>query len=391
MSSDKAVMAAFERRSVIVLGSTGSIGTNTLDVIRRHPDLYEVAALSAHTRVEKIAEQVSEFKPKAAAITGMTTVQSIAPPTRTYTGMDGLLQMLDSVEADIVVNGIAGSRGLMPSFKAVETGRILALANKETMVMAGTLILEVARSNGARIIPVDSEHSALFHILRGIDRDAIDELILTASGGAFRDWPIDDLAHARPEDALDHPTWRMGPKITIDSATMANKGLEVMEAMYLFGVGVDKIKVLIHPQSYVHSLVRTKDGSLYAQIGKPDMRLPIQNALSFPHAIDSDTARLDLAHQQLTFAPWDAEKYPLLRLAYHAAKQAGTYPITYNAANEVAVAAFIEKKLPYTKISRAVEDALERAETNTLSSLEDILASDRQAREQAARIIRKVI
>jgi 1-deoxy-D-xylulose-5-phosphate reductoisomerase len=372
-----------------VLGSTGSIGTNTLDVIKRHPDLYELRALSAHSRVHELAEQVSEFEPEAVAVTGPAQNTSSIPGADMYRGMSGLLRMLEEVEADVIVNGIAGSPGLQPSFKAVALGRTLALANKETLVMGGTAFLKAARSSGALIIPVDSEHSALFNLMRGIERDAVDELVLTASGGAFRDWPIEKLANARPEDALVHPTWQMGPKITIDSATMANKGLEVIEAMVLFGVDAGRIKVLIHPQSFVHSLVRTREGSLYAQIGMPDMRLPILNALSYPHTVSDDTARLDLARQCLEFAPWDERKYPMLALAYRCARKAGTYPIAYNAADEAAVAAFLEKRIPYKEISRTVEASLERANTVGPSSLEDILEADHEARENAERIIRK--
>jgi len=296
--------------------------------------------------------------------------------------------MLDEVQADIVLNGISGSSGLLPSLKTLESGKNLAMANKESIVMAGHILMKLAEKNGARVLPVDSEHSALFNIMRFVEQEEVDEILLTASGGAFRDLSVDKLKYVTPQDALKHPTWKMGPKITIDSATMANKGLEVIEAMHLFGVDADRIKVLIHPQSLVHSLIRTKDGSLYAQISKADVRAPILNALSYPRILEGNFAALDLVGKSLTFLPWDREKYPMLALAYDAAQAGDSSPVVYNAANEIAVEAFAKERISYLSIYRVVRDVMDDECPDEVHTIEEVLEIDKKARERADKTIR---
>jgi len=376
-----------------VLGSTGSIGRNTLDIIGRMPGEFRAAALSCKSRISEIAEQAREFKPEALAVSdsgfAAADFKQICSDVKCYSGEQGLLEMIEEVGADIVVNGISGSGGLLPSFKTLECGKDLALANKETVVMAGSLITELARKRKKKLIPVDSEHAALFSLLESAAERGVAEVILTASGGAFRDFTAEQLQDVRVADALKHPNWQMGPKITVDSATMANKGLEVIEAHYLFSIEVDKIKVLIHPQSYVHAMIRTIEGSLYAQISKPDMRLPILNALTYPHLLTADFAALDLGGRELSFLPVDYKKYPLLALAYEAAKRDSAHCVVYNAANEVAVEAFLKERISFLEIAAVVEESLNMDWCgSTTTKLEDILDIDRRARVETERFIR---
>jgi len=375
-----------------VLGSTGSIGRNTLDIIGRMPGEFRVAALSCRSRISEIAEQAREFKPEAVAVSSNDFTagdfRQLPPAVQFYSGEEGLLKMIEEVGADIVVNGISGARGLLPSFKTLECGMDLALANKETVVMAGLLITDLARKRKKKLIPVDSEHAALFSLLELAAERGVAELILTASGGAFRDFTAEQLQNVRVADALNHPNWQMGPKITVDSATMANKGLEVIEAHYLFSIAVDKIKVLIHPQSYVHAMIRTIEGSLYAQISKPDMRLPILNALSYPHLLAADFAGLDLGDRELSFLPVDYQKYPLLAFAYEAVKRGSTHCVVYNAANEVAVEAFLKERISFLKIAAVVEGSLNLDWYGSTETLEDILDIDRRARIETERFIK---
>ncbi|HUV06890.1 MAG TPA: 1-deoxy-D-xylulose-5-phosphate reductoisomerase [Spirochaetia bacterium] len=381
-------MESNEVKRITVLGSTGSIGLSALDVIRHNPGRFEAVALSCHTCTSTLSRQAEDFNPLAVAVTGYpeSTFLKDFPVLQNltlYAGEEGLLRMIEEIPSNIVLNGIAGSSGLTPSVKSIEAGRDLALANKETIVMAGPYILELARSKGVRILPVDSEHSALFNLMGVIKRNSVAEIILTASGGAFRDLTARDLERVNPRDALQHPTWDMGPKITIDSATMANKGLEVIEAMHLFQMDVNRIKVLIHPQSYVHAMVRTVEGSLYAQVSIPDMRIPIQNALSYPEILNSRVAPLDLEGKSLTFLPWESNKYPMLSLAYEAAEGGGSSPIVYNAANEVAVQAFLAERIRFTEISRVVAHALAVNVQCDVTSIEEILDIDRKSRQIA--------
>ena len=375
-------------KRIVVLGSTGSIGQSTLDVVRHHPTRFRVVALSCHRDIPTLLNQVQEFSPEAVAVTGPDRDPPEMKSTSCYLGDSAIDKLMDNIEADLVVNGIAGSHGLPASLHTIHRGINLALANKESVVMGGSLLMERASRGKASIIPVDSEHSALFHLMRNQEKDCVEELILTASGGAFRETPLEQLSVVTPEDALDHPTWKMGAKITIDSATMANKGLEVIEAMHLFGMDSARIKVLIHPQSCVHSMIRTRDGSLYAQISRPDMRLPIQNALTYPDTVAGVFDHLDLAGKTLTFLPWDESRYPLLQLAYDAARAGGTAPVVYNAANEAAVDAFISGKIPFTSISRVVEKTLSSIRNTAIESIEAIFDTDRIARNQALVLIR---
>jgi 1-deoxy-D-xylulose-5-phosphate reductoisomerase len=374
-------------KKIAVLGSTGSIGLNTMDVIRQNLDQFEASALSCHTSFAGLQKQIDEFNPDAVALTGPVDSDLSFNGLPLYKGYDGLIRMLDEVPADIVLNGISGSSGLLPSLKTLESGKNLAMANKESIVMAGHLLMSLAETNGGRVLPVDSEHSALFNIMRFVEREEVEEIILTASGGAFRDLPTEKLEYVKPRDALKHPTWKMGPKITIDSATMANKGLEVIEAMHLFGVEAKRIKVLIHPQSLVHSLIKTKDGSLYAQISKADVRAPILNALSYPNILDSEFAALDLVGKSFTFHPWDRKKYPMLALAYEAANSGDSSPIIYNAANERAVEAFANERISYLSIYHVVRDAMDGECPDEAQTIEEIFEIDRKARERADKII----
>jgi 1-deoxy-D-xylulose-5-phosphate reductoisomerase len=297
--------------------------------------------------------------------------------------------MLEESAADIVINGISGARGLLPSVKALQLGRDLALANKETIVMAGPLITELVKEHGSRLLPVDSEHHGLFCLLQERNADEIDKIILTASGGAFRELSYEQLYHVRREDAITHPNWKMGAKITVDSATMANKGLEVIEAHHLFGVPVSAIEVLIHPQSYVHSLVRTIDGFLYAQISQPDMRLPIQDALTYPELRSSGLEAFDLTGKALSFEPVDSRKYGMLDLAYQAAEGAQGYAIAYNAANEVAVQRFLGGEIPFLKIPQLVEEILQADWNAEVRTVEQILQIDERARIKVEEILER--
>lgn len=380
-------------KKVIILGSTGSIGKNTLDIIKNYSDFFTVDGLSCYSRIHDLTTQIEEFKPKAVAVANPQSPDIDCPgfSGKIYKGPRGILDMIEESDADIVVNGISGSRGLLPSFKALESGKDCALANKETIVMAGPLILEKAGELNKRIIPVDSEHSALFQLLHQIDPKRISEIIITASGGAFRTMSAKNLETVKLEDALKHPTWNMGTKITIDSATLGNKGLEVIEAHYLFAMPLSKIKVVIHPQSFVHSLVQTIDGCLFAQISEPDMRMPIHYALFYPGVSPSMFGTLDLAGKEFTFLPVDHEKYPMLSLAFKAAESGTTYPIVYNAANEIAVHEFITNRIPFTGIPKIVEKTLDRVWEKSVNSIDTILAVDERARIIAREIALNIL
>ncbi len=383
------------RKKVIVLGSTGSIGTNTLKVVEAFESEFDVVALGCRRRVSSLVRQVRKFSPRAVALTGTLDGDgerslSKLGDVRVYRGEEGLLDMIVETEADLVVNGISGSRGLLPSVKSLENKKNLALANKETVVMAGNLVSDLARRSGVLLLPVDSEHHAVFTLLHNRSKEEVREIILTASGGAFRNLSYEQLKHVRLEDAVTHPNWNMGAKITVDSATMANKGLEVIEAHYLFDFPVSAIKVLIHPQSYVHSLVRTTDGFLYAQISQPDMRLSIQDALTYPRLQRSCIEPFDLTDKSLSFEPVDPRKYRLLSLAYEAVERSGGYAIAYNAANEVAVEQFLSRGISFLEISSLVEDTLQDDWSASTKRIEEILQVDQEARLRAAEILKKM-
>ena len=375
------------RKKVIILGCTGSIGLNTIDIVRAMPDSFQITALSANTREKELVSLADEFNVENTALTG----KSPSSDEISYSGQDSLEKLIKETDADIVVNGVAGSEGLKPSIVSLETGKDLALANKETIVMAGGLINKLAEKYSCTIIPVDSEHSAIFHLIKGQKKEHVKEIVITASGGAFRDLSKEELKNVSLEDALKHPNWSMGQKITIDSASMANKGLEVIEAHQLFHVGLENIKVLIHPQSMVHSLIRTKEGSLYAQISKPDMRIPIQNALTYPKIGPQLFGNLDLDDVSLEFKKPDFEKYRMLYLAFKAAESGEGYNIAYNAANEVAVAAFINKKINFIDIPLITEKTLSHNWIKKAECFNDVFETDNISRKIAEEITQKLI
>ncbi|MBN2050101.1 MAG: 1-deoxy-D-xylulose-5-phosphate reductoisomerase [Spirochaetales bacterium] len=372
-------------KRVILLGCTGSIGTSTLDILKAYPEEYSLAGLSAHTSVKRLTELREEFGEIRCALSGIEEPVSGID----LWGQEGLLRLIRETEADVVVNGIAGSAGLLPSEAALVSGKDLALANKETIVMAGGVITELEKKTGKNIIPVDSEHSAVFHLLKNRPGEEVEELILTASGGPFRKTPKEALQSITPEEALRHPVWSMGRKITLDSATLANKGLEVLEAQGYFGFDLEKIKVLIHPEGKVHSLIRTIDGAMYAQISGPDMRLPILNALAYPALLPGSFGRMELTGHTLTFDTPDFDRFPMLPLAYRVGRIGGGYPAAYNCANEEAAAAFFAGKLSFTGIAEVVEETLEADWGNLVGSCEHAREIGFRAGEYAASIIKR--
>jgi 1-deoxy-D-xylulose-5-phosphate reductoisomerase len=373
-----------KRKKLLILGSTGSIGINALEVVSEKRDLFEIVGLAAHRNESSLLEQAARFGVSKLALSG-------EPPKDTrigYHGLEGLLHLIEDTDADIVLNGIAGAAGFLPSLTSIQTGKHLALANKETLVMAGELVLAEAKKRGVAILPVDSEHSAVFQMISRFDKNSIQSIVLTASGGAFRDLPKERLSSVTPALALNHPTWNMGKKITIDSASLANKGLEVIEAHHLFEMPPERIQVVIHPQSYVHSLIETKDGNFYAQIGKPDMRIPILNALTYPEILSHSMGKLSLTNVNLSFFEPDREKYPMLPLAYYALRKGGAYPLVYNAANEVAVEAFIQGQIPFTGIPRLVQETLEWCDWPLgIEGVEMVLETDARVRAIAQAIL----
>ncbi|MBN1686741.1 MAG: 1-deoxy-D-xylulose-5-phosphate reductoisomerase [Spirochaetales bacterium] len=372
--------------NLVLLGCTGSIGRSTLSVVRAHADRFKITAASAHRNESELLRTADQFGIETLALSGAAPED----PRIAFSGESGLLDMIRESDADTVVNGIAGAAGLMPSVAALESGKHLALANKETLVIAGGLIKKLAEEHGKKILPVDSEHAALFSLLGRSDADSVESLILTASGGAFRELPLERLRDVTWRDALAHPTWNMGRKITIDSASMANKGLEIIEACELFGVPESKIEVVIHPQSCIHGMIRTSDGSVYAQMSLPDMRIPIQNALSYPAIIEYPFDRIDFGNLNLNLSKPDGERYPCLALARAAARKGGVYPLVFNAANEVAVEAFIRGEIHFTDIPSVIGSCLEEEWECLLGSLEQIQEYDQKARETASASIREM-
>lgn len=370
-----------KQKKVIVLGASGSIGKSALDIIQTHAELFTLVGASTHTNEAFLASLKKTFPQNEIklALSGKDKIDAGIH----YSLEQGLLELIRDTEADIVVNGISGASGLLPSVAAIESKKDLALANKETMVMAGTLVNALAEKNKVSILPVDSEHSAVFRLLHAHGKEAVEEIILTASGGAFRDKTIEELQYVTLKDALKHPNWSMGPKITIDSASMANKGLEVIEAVKLFGFKPNQIGVRIHKESKVHSLVRTKDGSLYAELSNPDMRLPIQNALTWPTLLPFEPGRMSLDDICLNFKKPDLVKYKLLALAYECAEKDASYPIAYNAANEIAVEAFMKEKINFLQIATCVEKVLQHDFSCNPSCIQEVLQEDKRAREIA--------
>ncbi len=385
-----------------VLGATGSIGVSTLDVLARHPSRFRAVALTANRDAERLAEQCRRHRPRYAVMADPQAAQHLGElladlPDRPeiLAGVEGLEQVATLPEVDYVMAAIVGAAGLRPTLAAALAGKRVLLANKESLVVAGALLMRAIADHGAELLPIDSEHNAIFQCLppnfkQGLAQVGVRRILLTASGGPFRTWPIDQLAAVTPEQACAHPTWEMGRKISVDSATMMNKGLEVIEACWLFGTDADHIQVVIHPQSVIHSLVQYEDGSVLAQLGNPDMRTPIAYAMGWPERIASGVNPLDLfAVARLDFYEPDLERFPCLRLAYEAARAGGTAPAILNAANEIAVAAFLERRIPFTRIAAVVAQTLDALPTESLDGqgLEFLLEVDQRARAQAERFV----
>ncbi|MCL2524181.1 MAG: 1-deoxy-D-xylulose-5-phosphate reductoisomerase [Betaproteobacteria bacterium] len=390
------------RQNITILGSTGSIGVSTLDVIRRHPERYRAYALCAHSQVDRLFAQCQEFHPAFAVVRDAELAGDLAGrcraaglPTEVRHGVEALAELAAAAEVDAVMAAIVGAAGLEPTLAAARAGKRVMLANKEALVMAGELFMHAVRENDATLLPVDSEHNAIFQSLpadfaRGLAACGVRRILLTASGGPFRDTPLADLRQVTPEQACAHPNWVMGRKISVDSATMMNKGLEVIEARWLFAAPPEMIQVVVHPQSVMHSAVQYADGSLLAQLGNPDMRTPIAHALAWPERIDAGVAALDLfAVGRLDFLPPAAERFPCLQLAYDALHAGGTAPAILNAANEVAVAAFLDRRLPFLGIARLNEAVLQAVPALAGDSLDDVLAADAEARRCAGEMLRQ--
>ena len=376
-------------KELAILGSTGSIGTQTLDVVRAYPDRFRVYALCAHRSIDLLVQQAQEFHPEVVCIADESLYDSLNAQLSTlnikvWTGPDSIAEVVTMPSIDIVVAAMVGYAGLRPTIEAIKAGKTIALANKETLVVAGEIICDLAVKHHTPILPVDSEHSAIFQSLVGEDRSEIEKILLTASGGPFRTYSLDQMRTVTAADALKHPNWDMGAKITIDSASMMNKGFEVIEAKWLFGVPVEKIQVLVHPQSIVHSAVQFTDGAIKAQLGAPDMRLPIQYALSFPERLASDFPRADLfALKYLTFEQPDLNRFPNLGLAYEAMRRGGNIPCVLNAANEVANLAFREGHCGFLQMSDIICKTMDKATFIAKPTYEDYVATDADARRIA--------
>lgn len=381
------------KKNIAILGSTGSIGTQTLDVIAQHSDRFEAAVLTAGNNVELLIEQARKFEPDTVIIANEDKYEVLQAaladmPIKVYAGADAIAQIVTSSEVDVVVTAMVGFSGLQATVNAVKAKKRIALANKETLVVAGELITRLAMEYQAEIIPVDSEHSAIFQCLVGEGHNAIEKIILTASGGAFRDKTAAELEHISFRDALKHPTWNMGAKITIDSASLMNKGLEVIEAKWLFDVAPEHIDVMVHPQSIVHSMVQFADGSVKAQMGLPDMKLPIQYTLTFPDRVMSNFDRMGLeAMQNLSFKAPNYELFPCLGLAFEAIRQGGNMPCIMNAANEVAVDAFLKEQVAFTAIPQLIEKTMAKVALQQSPRLEDYFACDAESRSVCAELI----
>ena len=375
-------------KNIAVLGSTGSIGTQTLEVVRANPERLCVKALAAGHNITQLESQIREFHPQIAAVweeekAKELRIRTADLPVKIVSGMDGLLEVAVQPEAEILVTAIVGMIGIRPTIAAMKAGKDIALANKETLVTAGHIIMPLAKEVGVKILPVDSEHSAIFQSLNGEDKKAIDKILLTASGGPFRGWTKEQLAGVRPEDALKHPNWTMGRKLTIDSSTMVNKGLEVMEARWLFGVEMDQVQVVVQPQSVIHSMVQFADGAVIAQLGTPDMKLPIQYALVYPERRPMHAPFMNLfAIHQLTFEAPDTETFPGLALAYRAAREGGSMPTVFNAANEMAVKLLLQKKIRFVQIPEILEMAMEHHHTIENPDVVQILQAEAETYEQ---------
>lgn len=382
------------KKQICILGSTGSIGTQALDVIRQHPDLYEAYALTANDSVEKLAEQAREFNPAAVVIANEARYEELKAKladtdVKVYAGHKALCEIVEDGPVDMVLAALVGFAGLEPTIRAIKARKKICLANKETLVVAGELILDLVSKYHVDLLPVDSEHSAIFQCLVGEEMNEVDKILLTCSGGPFRNFTHEQLLTVTATDALRHPTWKMGAKITIDSASLMNKGFEVMEAKWLFGVPAEKIEVLVHPQSVVHSGVQFKDGAVKAQLGVPDMRLPIQYAFSFPKRLPLNGDRLDLfSTRKLEFFKPDVQKFPCLRLAYEAISEGGNMPCILNAANEVANAAFRRGECSFLGMAEVIERTMRQASFDKTPNLDTYFQTDAEARQIAASLLK---
>ena len=382
-----------EKRQIAILGSTGSIGTQALEVIEEHSDLYEVYCLTANNKVELLAEQAHKFKPAAIVIANearydeLRRLMSDMPDVKVYAGRQALDEIVEAGPINMVLTAMVGFAGLSPTIHAIKAGKAIALANKETLVVAGELILQLAQQYHTPILPVDSEHSAIFQSLVGEDQNPIEKILLTASGGPFRLKSMEEIAHVTKADALKHPTWDMGAKITIDSASMMNKGFEVIEAKWLFGVDARQIQVLVHPQSIVHSAVQFHDGSVKAQLGVPDMRLPIQYAFSFPQRLPLSGQRLDLFKHPLEFFEPDLEKFRCLAMAYEAIARGGNMPCIVNAANEIVNRAFLEDRCGFLQMGDIIAETMQRATFDKNPTYETYIGTDTEARRIATELM----
>ena len=380
-------------KNLCILGSTGSIGTQTLDIVRAYPDRYSVYAICAHRSIDKLIAQAREFKPEVVCIADESLYEPLKTalvdlPVKVWAGADAIAEVVTMPSIDVVVAAMVGYAGLRPTIEAIKAGKTIALANKETLVVAGEIICDLAVQHHTPILPVDSEHSAIFQSLVGEDQSEIEKILLTASGGPFRTFSLEQMQTVTAADALKHPNWEMGAKITIDSASMMNKGFEVIEAKWLFGVPVEKIQVLVHPQSIVHSAVQFTDGAIKAQLGAPDMRLPIQYALSFPERLKSDFPRADLlALKDLTFEAPDLNRFPNLGLAYEAMRRGGNIPCVLNAANEVVNLAFRENRCRFLQMSEIIAQTMDKAAFIAKPSYEDYVQTDKEARKIAENLL----
>ncbi|MBT9313775.1 1-deoxy-D-xylulose-5-phosphate reductoisomerase [Leptothoe kymatousa] len=383
-------------KAITLLGSTGSIGTQTLDILEHNPDKFRLVGIAAGRNVTLLAEQVRQFKPEIVAINDVSklaelkeAIADVDPQPQIVAGPEGIVEVARYGDAEAVVTGIVGCAGLLPTIAAIEAGKDIALANKETLIAGGPVVLPLIEKHGVKLLPADSEHSAIFQCMQGLPAGGLRRIILTASGGAFRDWPVEKLKDVTVADAIKHPNWSMGRKITVDSATMMNKGLEVIEAHYLFGMDYDHIDTLIHPQSIIHSLIETQDTSMLAQLGWPDMRLPLLYAISWPERIFTDWKPLDLAQlATLTFKQPDHAKYPCINLAYEAGRAGGSMTAVLNAANEQAVALFLDEKIHYLDIPKVIEKVCDRNRDHLTAtpSLQDILDADQWARQEVINV-----
>ncbi|VXD23815.1 1-deoxy-D-xylulose-5-phosphate reductoisomerase [Planktothrix paucivesiculata] len=379
-------------KAITLLGSTGSIGTQTLEIVAEYPEQFRIVGLAAGRNITLLAQQIRAFRPSIVAISNpdqlpelKALITDINPQPILVAGDEGIIEVARYGDSEAVVTGIVGCAGLLPTIAAIEAGKDIALANKETLIAGGPVVNPLIKKHGVKLLPADSEHSAIFQCLQGVPQAGLRRIILTASGGAFRDWPVEKLKEVTVADAITHPNWSMGKKITVDSATMMNKGLEVIEAHFLFGLDYDDIEIVIHPQSIIHSLIELQDTSVLAQLGWPDMRLPILYAMSWPERIYTNWERLDLVKAgNLTFKAPDDQKYPCMSLAYAAGRAGGSMPAVLNAANEQAVALFLEEKIEFLDIPRVIELTCDRHRIDNRQdpTLEDIIEADRWSRQE---------